>query len=113
MKTCVLNTKPGDFDLSENAVIAFLTKKNKKVFVKRGLVENTYFEKSQAERKNDEDGIWHPRQIDRFDSDLIQVVRDFRDKANTIFSNLEIVEVDDSRPFEIRTEDGKETIHYK
>jgi hypothetical protein len=109
----VINSCPGEFSLSETAVKEYAQKKNLRLYVKRDLVESFYFTKSKEERKNDNDDVWHPKtNISRSDSILLEIVKTLGKNANTIFSNLIVKEVDESRNWAIAENDGKEEIVY-
>lgn len=54
--------------------------------------------------------IWHPKNIERDDPILVQVVKELGEKANGINSQLKIIELDYDTRYEIGYCDGKEKI---
>ena len=56
---------------------------------------------------------FYPRNIDRTDLDLIEVVKKLGNKANGTCSELKIVEIPDGIEFELSEYDGLETVEEK
>ena len=83
----VINTEYGGFGLSPTAI-------------------ERYVELSGKRRKS-----WYD--IPRTDKYLVQVVEELGDLANSIYSHLEVVEIEKGSIYRINNYDGLETIEYK
>ena len=55
--------------------------------------------------------LWNYGDLKRDDTDLVAVVEELGEGANTIFSELEVVEIPDDINWYIDNYDGIETIH--
>lgn len=107
MPKIVINTCYGGFELSEEAMIAFMKKKGMKPIVKRkppilspafydGVVDNEHYVSD-----------WD---IDRDDPDLVAVVEELGPEADGPHAELKVVEVPDDVSWLIEEDDGDEWV---
>lgn len=138
----VLNKRYGGFELSHEAKMKIFEKRGIKVFpyignwdgiqifyekftaerlAKGGILATvTYFRKDPALDEFDEtvtedskyDPIYLVFDNDRSNKELIEVVEELGDKANTRFSELKVFEIPDGSKYEIDEHDGMETAYY-
>lgn len=131
----VINKCFGEFDVSPQAVVAYMKKKNKDCFVyscdkmtKRikkiktlEEIEKIIFpvfyslvDCGETVVYNENLKNWFfPRDIKRDDKDLIATVEELGEKANTWNSRLKVVEIPENIEWEIIDYDGVESIHEK
>ena len=129
----VINRCYGGFGLSQLAVSEYLKRKGKECFIysyenigigklyRKTQIENanifsTYTTKDFGETTTWEEiqeHYFYPRNIDRTDLDLIEVVKKLGNKANGTCSELKIVEIPDGIEFELSEYDGLETVEEK
>lgn len=124
---CVLNKSYGGFELSALALKKYFQKKNMIVYAyqkndysktidildkqKYSYITLSYLTPNQLQNRksfNTYDFIYEDS-LDRTDKDLIQVVRQLGQKANTRFSDLRIVGIQ----LNIHNYDGFETIQHQ
>ena len=109
----VINSCPGEFSLSEEAVKQYAHNSGLVLYIRREPCENLYYTKKKELRKDEEDGLWIPKKhIPRSEKTLVDIVKTMGKKANTIYSSLHVASVDNSRKWLIVENDGKETIQY-
>ena len=116
-KKVVLNCKCGGFSLSSRAIIRFAELKGLNIY-EVFIDKNPYYAfvpKEEFEALAEEDREFFNDDLieeNREDEDLIKVVEELKEKANTLFSQLEIVEFDlpDDMYYEIKEIDGFERI---
>ena len=106
----LLNKCPGAFDLSEKALIQWAQKKQLPLYVTRGIPDDTFFIKAKSARQSPEDGKVKMEEMSRIDPDLIEIVSILKKDADTIYSKLDIVEIDDNISYTIEENDGFETL---
>lgn len=110
----VINVCFGGFGLSEEAFELLLTKKGiefEKVPAKygSGLDKHDFYRKGHA--GEDEHFLWYyDLAQDRTDADLIAIVEELGQRANTRTSELKIVEIPDDVQFHIHEYDGLEHV---
>lgn len=130
----VINKKYGGFDLSVLAIKELLQLKGKQGYfydmeiidkdiwyVKKQDNENgmftTCFTKDFGTKINskdvDDNYYFNVKSLDRTDADLIRVIKKLRERANTMVSSLEIIEIPDDVEWEIEEYDGNEWIAEK
>ena len=59
----------------------------------------------------DDNGYWYSSTIERTDPILIQVVKELKEKANGVCSELKIIYIPDNTQYEINEYDGNESVH--
>lgn len=132
----VVNRCYGGFDLSPIAIQEYLKRKGKKAFFYVQIpIYGSLNEKYERKEANDigdvlclhvmlkdlgktatklsDEDYFSINYIERNDKDLVAVVEELKDKANTRFSELEVVEIPDDVEFEIEEYDGKEWVSEK
>ena len=129
----VINRCFGGFGLSPLAVGEYLKRKGKECFAyndenigsgklyRRAEIENVTIFSIYTTKDFGETTTWdeikeyhfYPRDIDRTDLDLIEVVKKLGSKANGRCSELKIVEIPDGIEWEISEYDGLETVEEK
>jgi len=136
----VINKQYGGFSLSPLAIQEYLKLKGEKayfydsryenktmMFIKEDpptKTENIFlqcFTRDFGERFNSTDipdeewdrYCFYSNSINRTDKDLIKVVKELGDKANTIVSDLKIIEIPDDIEYEIEEYDGFEWVSEK
>ena len=129
----VINRCYGGFGLSQLAVREYLKRKGKECFVynDENIGSGKLYRQTEIENANifsiyttkdfGETTTWeeiqehyfYPRNIDRTDLDLIEVVKKLGNKANGTCSELKIVEIPDGIEWEISEYDGLETVEEK
>lgn len=111
MREVVINSCAGIFDLSQEALIKYVRRKNIRLHVTRNQRYLVYHLKDKSDRKDEDDSLFElDKDIARDDPDLVYLVKDMGDKVNTNYSSLKIVQIPDGMNFEIECDDGKETI---
>lgn len=55
----------------------------------------------------------YSRDFERTDKDLIKTVKEFGDSANTMYSNLKVIEIPDGVEYTVEEYDGQEWIAEK
>ena len=129
----VINRCYGGFGLSQLAVREYLKRKGKECFAyndenigsgklyRQTKIENANIFSIYTTKDFGETTTWeeiqeyyfYPRNIDRTDLDLIDVVKKLGNKANGRYSELKIVEIPDGIEWEISEYDGLETVEEK
>lgn len=129
----VINRCYGGFGLSPLAVREYLKRKGKEFFAyndenigsgkiyRQTKIENANIFSIYTTKDFGETTTWdeikehyfYPRNIDRTDLDLIDVVKKLGNKANGTCSELKIVEIPDGIEWEISEYDGLETVEEK
>jgi hypothetical protein len=109
----VINDGYGCFDLSEQAVAEYAQRKGLTLYLWRTDTDKFYYTKPKKDRSGPKDGEWPLTRISRADPILVEIVIKLGAKADTIYSRLAIVEVDNNRNWCIVEDDGKEYIHYE
>jgi len=135
MTKVVINTCHGGFGLSHEAVLLYLDRSGKQVWVEEndkfaGLIPFTYYlvppeeqmegspdnwhEMTLAERQAHNaaysDTVFHDRDLARDDPDLVAVVEELDNKANGRHAELKIVEIPDDVNWYIEEYDGREWV---
>ena len=106
----VINQDFGGFGLSDYAMMAYLQKKEIKFKIETDTQGNSHFYYNNS--KDDKEYIWDT-DIERNDPALIEIVEELGEKANSRYSNLEIVEIPDDVEWVIKEYDGREHIAEK
>ena len=129
----VINRCYGGFGLSQLAVREYLKRKGKECFIysdenigsgklyRQTKIENANIFSIYTTKDFGETTTWeeiqeyyfYPRDIDRTDLDLIDVVKKLGNKANGTCSELKIVEIPEGIEFELSEYDGLETVEEK
>ena len=129
----VINRCYGGFGLSPLAVSEYLKRKGKECFAyndenigsgklyRQTEIENASIFSIYTTKDFGETTTWeeiqehhfYPRDIDRTDLDLIEVVKKLGNKANGRCAELKIVEITDGVEWEISEYDGLETVEEK
>ena len=101
----VINKCYGGFGISDEAFKLYLSKKG----IEYEIADSgDFFEKGHLNVSKHL--LWDGNITDRTDKDLIAVIRELGDKANSRFSKLRIVEIPDGTSYEIEEYDGMEWV---
>lgn len=135
MKKVILNKCYGGFGVSEEGYRLYAKKLGKELYLYKKNWESykPKFEKVQndtsgmsyyftrdlgdcldeIDKKDWDENYLYLDRTCREDSALIEVVEELGEKANTMYSNLKIVEIPDNLDYVIDDYDGVETLHEK
>lgn len=109
----VINKKSGGFELSAEAFELYLNKKGiefEKVSHPVPLIEYYYYKKGHLYSNEHILSQYNLLNDNRADKDLIAVVEELGEKANTCFSKLKIVEIPDGISYRIEERYGMEVV---
>lgn len=101
----VINCCNGGFNLSLEAINHYAKLKGLEVY---HIVSAPTYDNDNYMRIGNT--IWHPKNIERDDPILVQVVKELGEKANGTNSQLRIIEIDYNARYEIGYCNGKEKI---
>ena len=135
MTKVVINTCHGGFGLSHEAVLLYLDRSGRQVWVEEndkfgGLIPFTYYlvppeqriegdpgnwhEMTLAERQAHNaaysDTVFHDRDLARDDPDLVAVVQELGNQANGRHAELKIVDIPDDVNWYVEEYDGREWV---
>ena len=109
MTQIVINRDHGGFGLSNKAIERLFELKNWKLVKQVRDSGVTLYYKDSI----DDDNFFSEYDLQRDDLDLVQVVKELGEKANSRYSNLKIVTIPDDVDFDIQEYDGREWIAEK
>lgn len=107
----VINNDYGGFGLSDEAFERYLELKGIEFARVSDKFESTHYYK--AGHIDEDDYYLSPYDIERTDPFLIQVVEELKEKTNSPYSTLKVIEIPDDIEWEINEYDGNEWVAEK
>jgi len=109
VREIVINTDFGGFGLSDEAVRKYFEYKGWNLVEKESRYDVSFFYRDNT----DDDNYFDEHKIKRDDEDLVRVVKELGEKANSKYASLKIVRIPEDVEWEIVEYDGREHIAEK